>query len=199
MGLLSFAQRARGLGREREFGSEGALLARPSDPATGPPDGGRAENCGILDLEKGGKMPGKRFGAEQIVPKLRGRGGLGQGVDGGAGRPLFFAGESRFAGFDDVNNSVIAAFGTRNATLSREWEDAHGNARVCACSRLEATPAIVISRQSVGFRACIPARGIGLFAECDGFELAETRSDRLKPLYRRISHLEALNLEETDS
>jgi transposase-like protein len=28
-------------------------------------------NCGILDLEREGKMPGKRFGAEQIIPKLR--------------------------------------------------------------------------------------------------------------------------------
>lgn len=27
--------------------------------------------CGILDEEKEGKMPGKRFGAEQIIPKLR--------------------------------------------------------------------------------------------------------------------------------
>jgi transposase-like protein len=28
-------------------------------------------NCDILDLEKDGKMPGRRFGAEQIIPKLR--------------------------------------------------------------------------------------------------------------------------------
>jgi len=28
-------------------------------------------NFGILDLEEEGKMPGKRFGAEQIIPKLR--------------------------------------------------------------------------------------------------------------------------------
>jgi putative transposase len=27
-------------------------------------------NCDILDLEEG-KMPGKRFGAEQVIPKLR--------------------------------------------------------------------------------------------------------------------------------
>jgi hypothetical protein len=63
--------------------------------------------------------------------------------------PLFSACESRFAGFDDGNNSVIAAFGTRNAILTGEWEDADGYAPVCACSRLEATSAIVIWRQSV--------------------------------------------------
>jgi hypothetical protein len=28
-------------------------------------------NCGILDVEEEGKMPGKRLGAEQIIPKLR--------------------------------------------------------------------------------------------------------------------------------
>ena len=105
------------------------------------------------------------------------RGGPGRGVDGGADRSLFSACESRFAGFDDVNNSVIGAFGTRNATLAGEWEDGHGNARVCACSRLEATPAIVISRRCVRLRACVPSEGTGLSA----WRLIRVRGNTIGP------------------
>jgi len=113
-------------------------------------------------------MPGKRFGAEQILPKLReAEVDLAKGSTVAQVAPLLSACESRFAGFDDVKNSVISAFGTRNATLTGEGEDAHVNARVCAFSRLEAMPAIVISRQSVWFRACAPSQRIGLFAERD--------------------------------
>ncbi len=137
---------SRNCGLNQELGSEGKAPSRGEAPA----------KRGYPEVRGEGKTKTWHAGCRAHG---RGRGGLGQGVDGGAGRPLLSAGESRFAGFDDVNNSVIAAFGTRNAMLVGEWEDAHGNARVCACSRLEATPAIVISRQCVRLRACVPSEG----------------------------------------
>jgi hypothetical protein len=62
-----------------------------------------------------------------------------------------------------------------------------GECACCACSRLEASSAIVTWRQSVWFRACVPSRG--LFAECDGFELRKHDRTASKPLCHRISHL----------
>ena len=55
-------------------GDPSADEAKHPDDADLPPlteSGCRVINFGIQDLEEEGKMPGKRFGAEQIIPKLR--------------------------------------------------------------------------------------------------------------------------------
>jgi hypothetical protein len=148
---------------------------------------------------RGGQAAGGAISSGANRPEAAGgRGGLGQGVDGGAGRPLFSACDSRFAGFDDVNNSVIAAFGTRNAILTGEREDAHGNAHVCAFSSFEATPAIVISRQSVRFRACATLRGSAFLRYAT--DSSSRKHDRTASNRYAVEFLtlEVLNLEETD-
>ena len=90
---------------------------------------------------------------------------LAKGLTVAQAAVLFSAFESGSAGFDGISNLAIAAFGMRNAILTGEWEDAHGNPRVCAFSRLEAAPAPFISRQSVRFHDWTTSQAMGRTAE----------------------------------
>jgi len=169
----------------------GKLAARPTicrtHSVTGPPYGGRGETCGILDLEREGKMPGKPFRADQIIPKLR-----KAEVDLAKGSTVAQVARCFPLVNSDSQDSRREQFSYRRLRHAKCNHDRRMGRRTREGARLrlfkvggDASNCHLASKCPVP-RSC---HLIGLFAESDGFELAATRSDCLKLLCHRISHL----------